>query len=124
MPRILFVADDTEALGELARGFASESAIEIDWVHDERSALDRVARRAPDLVVVDETVGGTSGLALIRQMLGVNAFVQTAAVSRLSTEAFHEASEGLGIMQQLPGVPGREEARRLLDSLRGMRLLD
>jgi hypothetical protein len=48
----------------------------------------------------------------------VNAFIQTAVVSRLSHDAFHEASEGLGVLAQLPPAPGRDDARRILEMLR------
>ena len=115
MPRILLVADAAASLGKLAEALAKTDGVDILWAHDGKTALERVAGDAPQVVVMDETVGGATGLAWIRQLLAVDAFVQTAVVSRLPQDAFHEASEGLGIMLQLPPAPGRDEARQLLD---------
>ena len=51
-------------------------------------------------------------------MISVDAFIQTAAVSPLPHDAFHEASEGLGIMAQLPPMPSRADALKLWQTLR------
>jgi len=118
MPRILLVADQKEALEELAGVLDHEEEVEILWAHDGEAALTSVADNSPPLVVVDETVGGDSGLDLIRRLIGIDAFIQTAAVSPLPHDAFHEASEGLGIMAQLPPRPGPAEAQQLLQTLR------
>jgi hypothetical protein len=67
---------------------------------------------------VDETIGETSGLDWIRRLMEVNAFIHTAAVSGLSHEEFHETSEGLGIMDQLPPRPGKADAQRIVNTLR------
>ena len=47
----------------------------------------------------------------------VNAMVNTAVVSPLSDEEFHEASEGLGILGRLPNEPGMSDAVELLHKL-------
>jgi hypothetical protein len=44
----------------------------------------------------------------------VDAFVPAAAVSRLPREAFHDLTEGLGVLAQLPPRPGVWEAEQLL----------
>jgi hypothetical protein len=67
---------------------------------------------------VDETIGETSGLDWIRRLMEVTAFIHTAAVSGLSQEEFHETSEGLGIMDQLPPRPGKADAQRIVNTLR------
>ena len=118
MPRILLVADQKEALEELAGVLDHEEEVEILWAHDGEAALTSVADNSPPLVVVDETVGGDSGLDLIRRLIGIDAFIQTAAVSPLSHDDFHETSEGLGIMAQLPPKPSRNDALKLLQTLR------
>ena len=54
----------------------------------------------------------TEPLSLVQKLLTVNALVNTAVVSPLSDEEFHEASEGLGILGRLPEEPGIGEASR------------
>lgn len=44
----------------------------------------------------------------------IDARTHTAVASTLDPEAFHEAMEGLGILDCLPLTPGAEDARRLL----------
>lgn len=117
MPRILLVADRVEAFEELARSLRDEEGVEILWAHDSERALNKAASDAPDLVIVDEVIGEVPGLDWIQRLISVNAFVQTAAVSRLTLDDFHETSEGLGVMAQLPPRPGKTDALRVLEMI-------
>ena len=47
--------------------------------------------------------------------------INSAAVSPLSPEEFHEASEGLGVLVQLPVDPGKFEAEDLLKRLKNLK---
>ena len=118
MPRILLVADQVEPLDELAQTLSAEKEIEVVWAHDGEAAMESVAADSPTLVVVDASIAGDSGLDLIQRLISVDAFIQTAAVSPLPHDAFHEASEGLGIMAQLPPRPSQTDALKLLQTLR------
>jgi hypothetical protein len=46
-----------------------------------------------------------------------NAMINLAVVSSLSHEDFHEASEGLGILVQLPPSPGEEDGSKLFETI-------
>lgn len=117
MPHILIAADKADNFEALARALGSVKDVEISWAHDGRQALDKARAISPDLVIVDEYVGETNGLEWIRQLMGVDAFIHTAAVSRQPHDTFHQASEGLGIIAQLPPRPGEFEAELLLKKL-------
>jgi hypothetical protein len=69
-------------------------------------------------MIVDEEVDGLSNLDIARHVVMTNAMVNLAVVSPLSPEDFHEASEGLGILAQLPQSPGEDDASRLLEAIR------
>ncbi|MDJ0804184.1 MAG: hypothetical protein QNI97_15010 [Desulfobacterales bacterium] len=118
MPRLLIVAAEAGAFEELFRALDDVPGVETLWAREGPQALERAAAESPDLVVVDESLGGQSGLDWIRRLMHVNAFIQTAAVSRLPQDAFHQAAEGLGIMAQLPPRPGKFEAEMLLRTLK------
>ena len=118
MPRIMIVTAQAGRFEALARALDAVAGVAILWARDGRSALEKAAAESPDLVVVDETLEGQSGLDWIRRLMGVDAFVQTAAVSSRPQDAFHQAAEGLGIMAQLPPHPGRFEAELLLKTLK------
>ncbi len=72
----------------------------------------------PRLVVIDSDLPDTDSLGLVQKLLLVNAMVNTAVISPLSEEEFHEASEGLGILGRLPVEPGSGDAVDLLQKLR------
>ena len=79
-----------------------------------------IAERNFDLVVADEKLGDMTGLEFIRGVVAKNPMVNCAAVSSLMPEDFHEASEGLGILMQLPVRPGQEYAEKLLAHLKSI----
>lgn len=70
-----------------------------------------------DLVIVDEQFADMSGIAFVKQLVKINPLVNTAIVSTLSDHDFHEATEGLGVLMQLPVAPGEKDAEALLGIL-------
>jgi CheY-like chemotaxis protein len=91
--------------------------VELFWAQSGGKALDRVADTLVDLVVTDEFLGDMTGLELAERMISVNPMINCAAVSTLSSRQFHEASEGLGLLAQLPALPDKEQAEELLQRL-------
>ena len=76
-----------------------------------------------DLVVVNENIGDMTGIEFMKKLLPINPMINSAAVSPLSPEEFHEASEGLGVLMQLPVSPGKLDAENLLQRLNDLRNL-
>ena len=70
-----------------------------------------------DVVIVDEQLDDMSGIAFVKQLVKINPLVNTAIVGTLADHDFHEATEGLGVLMQLPADPGEKEARTLLGIL-------
>ena len=71
-------------------------------------------------VVTDENLGDMTGLEFIKTVITQKPMVNCAAVSALLPEDFHEASEGLGILMQLPVRPGPEYAKELVEHLKSI----
>jgi hypothetical protein len=113
----LIAADKTDNFEELARARGSVKNVEISWGDDGRQALDKTGVVAPDLVIDDGHGGETNGLKWIRPLVGLNAFIHTAAVSGQPQDVFHQASEGVGILPHLPPRRGKFEAWHLLKTL-------
>jgi hypothetical protein len=61
-----------------------------------------------------------NGLEAVRELMKTNALLNTALVSGLSPEDFHEASEGLGVLVQLPESPGEKEALEIVSGLKSI----
>ena len=108
--------------GNLASMPAFKTALEdngarVTCLDSGQQTLGAVSEIKFDLLVVDETLEDMSGLELIESVIMSRPMLNCAAVSSLSKEDYHEASEGLGVLMQLPAVPGREEADALMKHL-------
>lgn len=71
-----------------------------------------------DLAIVDEQLDDMTGIAFVKQLVKINPLINTAIVSALADEDFHEATEGLGVLMQLPTKPNAEDAEALLAILK------
>lgn len=118
MLRLLLVRLDKITFEDLKPVLKGYGDIVIESVELGETALKTVSDRAPDLVIIDEDLGDMTGIEFVRRLLKINPMIDSAVVSRLGHDEFHEASEGLGIMAQLPANPGREDAERLIMTLK------
>ncbi|AOY58536.1 MULTISPECIES: response regulator [Desulfococcus] len=101
--------------GEFSDEIGARDAAKAVSVDSGGAALDMLLEKQVDLVIVDETLKDMSGLDLARQVAVKNPLAAVALVSPLSEEAFHETTEGLGLLAQLPPHPRRSDARVLLE---------
>ena len=118
MLHILLISARQETLRPLAEGLAADPEVRLEKVRYGTEALHLVRSASPQLAVIDVELPDTEPLPLVQKLLMVNAMVNTAVVSPLSEEEFHEASEGLGILARLPLRPSKSDAVELLHKLR------
>ena len=116
MKKILIITQHADKFTKLAKGLSAEKTNEIDWA-DSVAAARAAAFALIDLIIIDESLDGRSGLSIAKDMISVNALAQLALVSELSPEDFHDASEGLGVLASLPSNPDEKDAERLLNAL-------
>jgi len=116
--KLVLVSPDKKSLSGLSSALAAHSDVELFWANSGKTALDIASGAAVDLVVTDEGLGDMTGLELAGKLLSVNPMINYASVSRLSPEEFHEASEGLGVLAQLPIKPSKEHAEELVQRLK------
>jgi DNA-binding response OmpR family regulator len=120
MKHILLVTSRENQFSEFMDGLTREETVEIITAASSKEALESLSVAVPHLVIIDEIVDGVSGMKIARDILMKNAMVNQVLVSTLSPEAFHEASEGLGIMAQLPPEPDAAQAKNVLEILKKM----
>jgi DNA-binding NarL/FixJ family response regulator len=118
VPQIVLATSRVKAWHAFAAALSSHPEVQLKQVSSGAEALEAVRAAAPQLVIIDASLPDATPLDLVRQLLAVNALVNSAVVSPLGEEEFHEASEGLGILCPLPENPGRGEAEALLLKLR------
>ncbi|MFH1241603.1 MAG: response regulator [Pseudomonadota bacterium] len=124
MFKLLLVTPNKEALARLASGLAEREDVQVSWAESGSQALNIASETSIALVVTDEKLGDMTGLQLAERLLMLNPVINCAAVSPLSPEDFHRASEGLGLMAQLPPRPGEEEGTYLVERLKHIKGLE
>lgn len=117
MIRILMVSERPGELEPFTKALTDDHEVELDWAGSGQAALQAAAETSPLLAVIDRSLPDMDPLELVSRLLEVNAFINTAVISRMEAHEFHEASEGLGILAQLPSPPGPGEAQALWESL-------
>jgi len=120
MKHILLITSRENQFSEFMDGLTREETVEIATVVSSDEAIDSLSGSMLDLVIIDEIVNGISGMKIARDILMKNAMLNQVLVSSLSPEEFHEASEGLGIMAQLPPEPDAAQAKHVLEILKKM----
>lgn len=118
MFKIMLVSPDKNSFSDLIVGLNQNTDVEITSAESGEGALNKISATAVDLVVTDEDLGDMSNIEFAGRLVKINPMINCALVSSLSHEAFHEASEGLGIMCQLSAHPGKKEADGLIEKLR------
>lgn len=118
MNRILIATAERSRLTKFADAMAVDPEIRVAWADSGTAALADATAHPPLAVIVDESLPDMEGLELVRRLLPINAMIFTAVVSGLPAKRFHEDSEGLGVLAQLPPRPTPSHAAELLGRLK------
>ena len=121
MIRILLLTPYRKSLSEWASVMEKNDDVELTWAESGQNALDMLSETPVDLVVADKELGDMTGLEFAEKLLRVNPMINSAVLSSLPSDEFHEASEGLGVLVQLPVDPGKFEAEDLLKRLKNLK---
>ena len=114
---ILLASRDKATMSAFKAGL-EENQVQTAWAESGSNAIAKIAEGSFDLVVTDEDLSDMTGLEFIEKVISKKPMVNCAAVTSLLPADFHEASEGLGILMQLPVSPGQEQAEKLLSQLK------
>lgn len=118
MITILLISTSNNTLSGLASGLKRYDEIELFQADSGQKALGMISGKNFDLVVADENIADMTGLEFAEKLVTVNPITNCAVVSHLSAEDFHEASEGLGVLMQLPVQPDEKQAQGLVSYLK------
>jgi len=117
MLRIVLATNRLEAMPAFVEALSSNPEVDLQHVVSGAEALETARASAPHLVIIDTGLADCAPLELARNLLRVNAMVNTVVASPLTEEEFHEASEGLGVLGRLPQEPGESDAAEVLHRL-------
>lgn len=114
---ILLITSRSAPLKEFVQALDQHEKITVITAESIQEAVLAVEKQSPILVVADDQVCGLTGLDIVRRLIEINAFIQTAVISELDDHEFHTRSEGLGILLKLPLIPGKNDVRKLIKRL-------
>ncbi len=117
MIRILIVSKDKDSLEKLKTGL-EEKNVQISWAESCDTVFARTKEEAFDLIITDEMLSDITGLECIKKLVSSNPLLNCAAISSLSPGDFDEASEGLGVLMQLPVRLGKKDVDKLFEHLK------
>ncbi len=120
MFRIILVTARPRELESFTRALAQGDKARVEVAGSGARALELAQGERTHLVVIDGEPGDMDDMELVRRLLELDATINTALVSGLAEEEFHERYEGLGILCRLEPVPGSRQARELLELLEGL----
>ena len=121
MIKLLLITPEKEPFSEFTSALTQNDDVELTWASTGNEALILLSENPVDLVIVNENIGDMTGIEFMKKLLPINPMINCAAVSPLPPEEFHEASEGLGVLVQLPVDPGEFEAEDLLKRLKHLK---
>jgi len=110
---ILVVDDDAETRVLLDEALVREQGHEVRYADDGDSAIDRLARIRPDVVITDIAMPRLNGIQLIRHMESIQCGARVIAISGKGRDGLQRAVDaGAMIALEKP-----VEKRALLDAL-------
>ncbi len=118
MIRLLIVSSDKHSFADLTSFLKKKPDIDISWAANGQIALNIISDNPFDLVIADDQLSDMAGLGFVQKLVTVNPVINSALVSTLSHDKFHEQTEGLGVLEQLPQKPDDEHAKNLLEKLK------
>ena len=111
---IVFVAKDFSRFSVLVDRLRQEQDVALIPVATGAAGLEKLQGKPLDLVIVDEQLDDMSGIDFVKKLVAINPLANTAIVGSQPDEVFHEDTEGLGVLMQLPPHPTKKDADQLL----------
>ncbi|MDQ7834989.1 MAG: hypothetical protein RDU24_06365 [Humidesulfovibrio sp.] len=115
---ILIVTRRALELAPFADALAQDTGLALRFTDGWVNAQATLKTLPPAFMVLDEGLRGGPPLKLVKELIQVNAMVNIVVVSDQTPEAFHDASEGLGILAQVPVQPTVEDGAALAELFR------
>lgn len=110
----IILVGQTERFEAFASGLQGNEPIKVFWKKSGAETLEQVAHDQIQIVAVDEKLDDMDGLELVNKLAEQHPFVNSALVSTSTAADFHEETEGLGVLMQLPDPPDSGAAAALL----------
>ncbi|MBF0522841.1 MAG: response regulator [Candidatus Omnitrophica bacterium] len=116
----LLIVDDEVDIREFARSFFKKRGIEVFTAENGTLALETIEREKPDLVLLDITMEGLSGLDVLTAIRENNNPVKVIMVTGIEDEEVVKKANGLGVLSYIHKPLVLEELEKIvLKELKG-----
>jgi DNA-binding NarL/FixJ family response regulator len=115
---IVLASPHVDHWSEFARILQDALHLEVVGLRTGAEVLNAAREKKVIAMVVDASMEDITGVALVREIIQINAMIHIAMASDQPEADFHEETEGLGILMQVPLTPDAAAADRLAASLR------
>jgi len=99
----------------------NDDDVSLVMVLSGKEALDIISRKPHDLVITAASLRDMDGLQFARDLVACSPMTNCAVSSDMPPDTFHEASEGLGLLAQLPVPPGPADAEEMLEKAKALK---
>lgn len=120
MKFILMVSPQVGKWGAFTAELSTRSRMNVVEARSGAEAIAVVREKKTVAVAIDQHLGDMAGIDLVLKLLEINALINVALVSEQSEAAFHEETEGLGILMKLPTIPDGPAAVDFYERLTGV----
>ena len=120
MGPIVMVSPHVKKWKPFAAELGNRCQVDVIATRTGAQALNAAREKMPVAMLVDQDLGDMPGIELVPIVLQFNAMIHLALVSEQPEELFHEQTEGLGILMQLPPLPDRQTAVQFSECLMGI----
>ncbi len=117
MLTILLVYEKLTLFASVKDSFVKSGTVNVLEAQTTDAALKIASEISLDLVIVAEQLNTMIGIQFVNMLVQANPLINTALVSSLSPEDFHEETEGLGVLMQLPLEPQKSDAEEMLQKM-------
>jgi len=124
--RILYVENDPRSAQELEPFFEhleKLTELNLSRVASGEEVIAAASSTGCDVVLIGTKLVGKTPLEFARTLAKKLPLIDSAIVSSLPEDEFHELTEGLGVFTALPPVSGADEAEAFYAKLRKIRQL-
>lgn len=120
MGPIVIVSPQVEKWKNFSAELSHRCSTDVIEVLSGADAVAAAREKNPAIMIIDQDLGDMPGIELVPLLLQINAMIHMALVSDQPEAAFHDQTEGLGILMRLSPLPEQQEAVQLYDRLSGV----
>ncbi|HTZ17021.1 MAG TPA: hypothetical protein VMB78_01145 [Dissulfurispiraceae bacterium] len=115
---IVIAGREHDVLSRFGAELCRTGRVRITQVDSAAAVLNCIKADCVDLVVVGQSLRDSTPIDFVTRLVQHNAMINCAMVSAMDENDFHEATEGLGVLMQLPPNPSADDASALLEKIK------